>query len=86
MLGNIVYILCAATSVLCAILLFRGYLRSRAALLLWSAVCFCGLALNNLMLVIDIHMLPGFDLSFWRMIPSILGAGALLIALIWEVR
>ena len=86
MLGNLVYILCAATSTLCAILLIRGYRQSRARLLLWSAACFIGLALNNVLLVIDIRTGDAVDLSVWRMIPAIVGAGALLYALVWETQ
>jgi hypothetical protein len=84
MFGNLVYILCAATSTICAILLIRGYRRSRARLLLWSAACFIGLALNNVLLVVDLRTGAALDLSVWRLIPAILGAGALLYALVWE--
>jgi hypothetical protein len=86
MFGNLVYILCAATSTLCAILLIRGYRRSRARLLLWSAACFIGLALNNMLLVVDLRVGDALDLSVWRMIPAVLGAGALLYALVWETQ
>ena len=86
MFGNLVYILCAATSTLCAILLIRGYRQSKARLLLWSAACFIGLALNNVLLVIDLRTGAAVDLSIWRMIPAVLGAGALLYALVWETR
>jgi hypothetical protein len=86
MFGNVVYILCAATSTLCAILLFRGYRRSRARLLLWSAVCFLGLALNNVLLVIDVRAGSTIDLSVWRLIPAVIGAGALLYGLVWEAE
>jgi len=86
MFGNLVYILCAATSTLCAILLIRGYRQSRARLLLWSAVCFIGLALNNVLLVVDLRTGAAVDLSIWRMIPAVLGAGALLYALVWETQ
>ncbi len=86
MFGNLVYILCAATSMVCALLLLRGYRRSRVRLLLWSAVCFLGLALNNALLVIDLRMGTAIDLSVWRMIPAIIGAGALLYALVWEAQ
>jgi len=84
MFGNLVYILCAATSTLCAILLLRGYHQSRARLLLWSAVCFIGLALNNVLLVIDQGTALTVDLSLWRIVPAVIGAGALLYALVWE--
>ena len=86
MFGNLVYLLCAATSTLCAILLIRGYRQSRARLLLWSAACFIGLALNNVLLVIDLRTGGAVDLSIWRMIPAVLGAGALLYALVWETQ
>lgn len=86
MFGNLVYILCAATSTLCAILLIRGYRQSRARLLLWSAACFVGLALNNVLLIIDLRVGTAVDLSTWRMIPAVLGAGALLYALVWETQ
>jgi hypothetical protein len=86
MFGNLVYILCAATSTICAILLIRGYRRTRARLLLWSAACFIGLALNNVLLVVDLRVGATIDLSVWRMIPAVLGAGALLYALVWETQ
>jgi len=86
MFGDIVYLLCTATSTACAVLLLRGYRRSGARLLLWSAVCFAGLALNNVLLIIDLRVAPWADLSSWRLVPAILGAGALLHSLIWEVR
>jgi hypothetical protein len=82
MFGNIVYILCAATSTLCAVLLVRGYRSSHARLLLWSAVCFVGLAANNILLLFPIPE----EFVYLRIVPSILGAGALLCALVWEDR
>jgi hypothetical protein len=86
MFSILVYILCAATSTLCAILLIRGYRQSRARLLLWSAACFIGLALNNILLVINVGFVPSVDLAVWRILPAIAGAGALLYGLVWETR
>lgn len=86
MFGNLVYILCAATSALCALLLIRGYRRSGTRLLLWSAVCFFGLALNNVLLIVDVRAGAAIDLSVWRLIPAVVGAGALLYALVWETQ
>ncbi len=83
-LGDIVYILCAATSALCAVLLTRGYRRSRARLLFWSAICFAGLAINNVLLVVDLRVVPEIDLSTWRLVPAVLGAAALIYGLVWE--
>ncbi|HEX6084043.1 MAG TPA: DUF5985 family protein [Thermoanaerobaculia bacterium] len=86
MFANLVYILCAATSALCALLLYRGYRSSRARLLFWSCLCFVGLALNNVLLIIDVRVVPLTDLSTWRLVPAVLGIGALLYGLIWETR
>ena len=86
MFANVVYILCAATSSLCAALLFRGYRNSGARLLFWSALCFIGLAVNNVLLIVDVRVVPAIDLSTWRMVPAIAGAALLLYGLIWETR
>lgn len=80
-----IYLLCVFTSVLCAGLLLRGYVRSRTRLLLWSGLCFCGLALNNIMLVVD-RATPQVDLSLVRTLPALLGLALLLYGLIWESR
>jgi hypothetical protein len=86
MLAVIVYILCAATSALCAVLLLRGYARSRSRLLFWSGLCFLGLALNNTLLVIDVRVVPNIDLSVWRTIPALIGVSLLVYGLVWETR
>jgi hypothetical protein len=86
MFANLVYILCAATSGLCAVLLYRGYRSSGARLLFWSCVCFIGLALNNILLIVDMQLVPMTDLSAWRLVPAVLGVAALLYGLVWETR
>ncbi|HYF14080.1 MAG TPA: DUF5985 family protein [Phycisphaerales bacterium] len=72
-MAETVYILCAVTSLLCTALLLRGYRRSRARLLLWSSLCFVGLAINNIMLFVDMVLLPERDLSHWRSVPALIG-------------
>ena len=86
MFAIIVYVLCAVTSGLCAVLLLRGYAKSRARLLFWSGLCFAGLALNNLLLVIDVRVVPELDLSLWRTIPALIGISLLVYGLVWETR
>jgi hypothetical protein len=81
----IVYALCALTSLLCAVLLFRGYSRSGARLLMWSAICFGGFFLNNALLLVDASV-PTEDLSIWRTIPALAGIVVLVFGLIWETR
>jgi hypothetical protein len=79
-----VYLLCALTSLACAVLLLRGWRRSRQRLLLWSGLCFAGLALNNILLVIDENMIPERDLSLLRTLPALAGIALLLYGFIWD--
>jgi hypothetical protein len=80
-----VYLLCLLTSAACGFLLVRAYLRNRSRLLLWSAVCFVLLALNNLFVVFDLLLLPTLDLSAPRLLSSLAAIAALLYGFVWEV-
>lgn len=79
-----IYLLCMLTSMVCALLLLFAWRRSRYRLLLWSGLCFAGLTLNNLALVIDKLVLPDIDLSIWRTSLALLAMVVLLYGLIWE--
>ena len=81
---QLVYALCGLTSVICALLLYRQYRSTPGQLLFWSAVCFGCLAFSNVLLFIDLVMLPQVDLSMLRNLITLLGVGMLLAALIWE--
>jgi hydrogenase/urease accessory protein HupE len=83
-MSAIIYSLCALTALGCAILLLRGYRRSRYRLLLWSGLCFAGLTLNNVLLVIDKVALPEGDLSIARTLVSLGSMIVLLFGLIWD--
>jgi hypothetical protein len=83
-MAGVIYILCALTSFACAVLLLRGFKQHRVRLLLWSGLCFIGLALNNLLLYIDIQVLPQTDLSTVRTLPALAGVALLLYGLIWD--
>lgn len=83
-MATTVYVLCALTSLLCAGLLWRGWRQSRARLLLWSALCFLGLGLNNVLLIIDVRVIPDVDLSVWRTVPALVGVALLVFGLVWE--
>lgn len=84
-MAETVYALCALTSLLCAVLLFRGYRRNGTRLLLWSSACFLGFFLNNLLLLVDVNV-PLEDLSIWRSLPALAGTLVLVYGLIWETR
>jgi len=81
-----VYVLCAITSAVCAVLLLKGYRTRREKLLFWSGICFLGLAAHNVLLFIDIVMLPDIDLFFVRTMIALLAISILLYGLIWESR
>ena len=82
---GIIYLLCVGTSLLCAHLLLRAYRRGRTKLLIWSALCFALLALNNLVVAADVLLLPEIDLTFLRLLTSLIAVGVLLYGFIWEV-
>ncbi len=82
----IIYLLCAVTSFACAFLLFRGYRRTRVQLLLWSGLCFTGFFINNLILIIDLRILPEQDLAVIRSLPLLAGISFLLYGLTAEKK
>jgi hypothetical protein len=85
-MAQAVYILGALTSLLCAIFLLRGYVRGRRKLLLWSGLCFAGLAISNVLIFVDLVLLPSVDLFSYRLAMTAIAMGMLLYGLIWESR
>ena len=83
-IAGLVDLLCALTSLVCAVLLLRGFTHSRARLLLWSGLCFAGLALNSTLLLIDLRVTA--DLSVLRTLPALVGVALLLYGLIWDAE
>ena len=81
-----VYLLCLATSAACPLLLVRNYLKTRARLLLWSAACFLLLAANNLVVVIDMLVIPDVSLTLLRIILSLGAVSVLLFGFIWDLE
>jgi hypothetical protein len=79
-----VYILCALTSLACAVMLMRAYARSRQRFLLWAGLCFVALVLNNVLLYVDAIIGPSIDLSAPRGGAALAGIGLLVFGLVWE--
>lgn len=81
-----IYLLCVLTAVACSILLLRGYRQSSTRLLLWSSVCFGFLALQAMIVIIELLVLPGSDLQMLRHAASLAAAGSLIFGLVWETE
>jgi hypothetical protein len=83
-IADVVFVLCALISTVCAVMLFLGYRRSRTRLLFWSSLCFAGLALNNVMLMIDFVMVAGVDFTLYRSVIALAAVLLLVYGLIAE--
>lgn len=83
----LVFVLCIVTSITCLWLLVRGWRRTGTRLLFWSALCFAFLATNNLLVFVDVIVLPtSIDLRPLRLIASLGAVSVLLWGLIWEAE
>ena len=78
------YSLAILTSLGCTVLLARGYRERRYSLLLWSAICFGFLTLNNVLLFFDMLVVPDVDLRLWRLVAALAGVLSMLYGFIWE--
>jgi hypothetical protein len=85
-MAEVVYLLCALTSTFCALLQVRSYRRQRSGLLLWSSACFVGFAINNVMLFVDLVVVPDVDFSLVRTASALAAVVMLLVGLIWESK
>ena len=83
-MAALVYLLCAITAFTCFALLWRGWRANRATLLFWSALCFAGLTVSNILLVIDKLVLPDdIDLTPFRAGVTLVALALLIYGLIW---
>lgn len=85
-MATAIYVLCAATCFVCATLLWRGWRASGIRLLLWSFLCFAMLTINNVLLVVDLSVVPGQDLSVWRSVTALIGLCALVYGLFLDAE
>lgn len=80
-----VYLLGMFTALACGVLLARGYRQSRQKLLLWSSICFLGLALSGALTFLDLSLLgPGTDLHMLRRAVTAVSILVLLYGLVWD--
>lgn len=85
-LPTAVYVLCFLTSSACAWLLGRAYRRSAARLLLWSALCFALLAVNNLLVIFDLVILTDTSFQLERLVVMLAAVGVLLFGFVWDLE
>ena len=82
---TIVYALCAFASLICALLLVRGYLKSRTRLLFWGALCFVFLTATNILLFVDLVVYPAeISLLPWRHGTTLTGLLLFIYGLVFE--
>lgn len=82
----LIYTLCFLTSSACAFLLARSFARTGMRLLLWSALCFLFLGLNNLAVIVDLLLVPELDFQLIRVGLSLTGISLLLYGLVSEAE
>lgn len=85
-MAELVYLLCALASAFCAVLLVRSYRVQHSRLLLWSSLCFVGLAVSNAVMFVDLVIVPATDLLLLRSLVALDAVSMLLIGLIWESK
>ena len=85
-LAATVYLLCALSSFLCAVLLYRTYRRGGARFLLSSSVCFTGFAVANALLFVDLVLVPHTDLMVYRQVATFVSVAALAWGFVWDTR
>ena len=81
-----IYLLCAATSLMAAALLFRHHRARRTPLLFWTALAFFGLAISNVLLYVDLAVLIDVNLTPARTVVGAIAMVALLFGLIRGTR
>ena len=77
-------VLTLLTTLLCAGLLLRAYQNVRKRLLLWSGLCFLGLALSNILRIADLRICLSVDLDTYRLGTTAVAMCLLLWGLVWE--
>ncbi len=84
MIAALIYGLCALLCGWVAWLLWRHHGRTRSRVLFWSALCFSGLTLSNLLLIADKLLLPAMDLALLRRGMALAAILVLLYGLVYE--
>ena len=82
-MAELIYGLCTLLSLAIAVMLWRQHLRAPARMIYWTALCFSGLALSNLLLVLDKLVFAG-EFTIARQSVALVSIGLLLFGLVYE--
>lgn len=83
--ASFVYLLGTVVTLVCAVLLLRGYASVKRKLLLWSGLCFLGLTISNALLCIDLLVLSNdVNLYLWRLSTAAAAMTLLVYGLVLE--
>lgn len=82
----VLYLLAVLTCLACTLLLWRSWQRTGLRLLLWSALCFVGLTISNVLLFFDFMLPAEIDLRPWRLASALVGLAFLLYGFMFEVE
>lgn len=78
------YVFTIVVTLFCAVLLLRAWTRVRRGLLLWSGLCFVGLTLDSVLVLVDMILFPSLDLFTWRLASVAISLSLLVFGMIWE--
>jgi hypothetical protein len=82
---GIVNVVGALVAALCATMLLRAYFKVRKRLLLWSGLCFVGLTVSNVLVIVDLQILPtSLDLYPHRLAIGAIAMLVLVFGLVWD--
>jgi hypothetical protein len=84
--AEVIYLLCAATSLVAAVLLTRQYLRRRTVLLFWSSIGFAGFSVNNVLVYVELAILPDAPVALPRTVVATVAMLALVYGLTKDSR
>lgn len=80
----IIYVLCALSSLACAVLLHRKAGQTGVRMLFWCGLCFSLLTVANVLVMVDHYVFPNVELWPLRNGASLLAIAVLLYGLIFE--
>lgn len=83
-MGDVVYLLCALTSLGCTALLWGRYRKSRVGLLFWSGMAFLAFTFTNILLFLDNVVFPDIPFLMARNCLTLTGIIVLLYGLIHD--